>query len=151
MKAADSADAAAFRAANNLFDDHFYEQAEAAFANFAVTFTNSPLVPDAVLRQAKARLERTNYAGAIELLSARTGTAGSRADEYLLWLGEANYRQGTNRLAAETFAKLIKDFPASTNRLDAVIREARAYKRMADWGRVVELLQATNGVFQTAI
>ena len=148
---ADSADIAAFKTAKNLLDDKFYEKAEAAFAQFAATFTNSPWMPDAILGQANARLEQTNYAGAIELLSARIGGAGTRADKYLLWLGEAYYRQGTNRLAAETFAKLSKDFPASTNRLEAVIREARAYKKMADWGRVVELLGATNGVFRTAI
>src|SRR5207249_9859311 len=99
----------------------------------------------------QARLERTNYAGAIELLSARIGAAGSRTDKYLLGLGEAYYRQGTNRLAAETFAKLIKDFPASTNRLQAVIREAQAYKRLSDWGRVIDLLEPANGVFKTAI
>src|SRR5205085_12487946 len=79
------------------------------------------------------------------------GADGTRADSYLLWLGRAYYRQGTNRLAAETFSKLVKDFPASTNRLSAVIEQAQAYKRTSDWNRVVDLLQITNGLLQNAI
>src|SRR5258706_11906357 len=85
---ADSADTAAFKTAKNFLDDKFYEKAEAAFAQFATTFTNSPWLPDAILGQANARLEQTNYAGAIELLSTRIGAAGARADKNLFWVGE---------------------------------------------------------------
>ena len=92
---ADCADTAAFKTAKNLLDDKFYEKAEAAFAQFAVTFTNSLWLPDAILGQADARLEQTNYAGAkhkkyagaLQLLSPRIGSAGTRVDKYLLWLG----------------------------------------------------------------
>jgi len=53
VSGADSADTAAFKTAKNLLDDKFYEKAEAAFAQFAATFTNSPWLPDAILGQAE--------------------------------------------------------------------------------------------------
>ena len=54
---------------------------------------------EAILLQAEARLELTNYAGAIELLSAHQGAAGTNADEYLFWLAEAHARKGDYRAA----------------------------------------------------
>jgi TolA-binding protein len=146
-----AADEAAYQTGQNALDGLFYQKAETTFAQFATTFTNSPLLPAAILGQAIARVKQTNYTGAIELLTSRMAGAGSRTDQYLLWLGEAYYSQGSNALAAQSLEKLIKDLPLSTNRLDAVIREARAYKRMSDWGKIVEILQAPNGVFQTAV
>jgi TolA-binding protein len=149
--AAVAPDEAAYQTGLNALEGLFYEKAEATFAQFATTFTNSPFLPAAVLWQAVARVKQTNYTGAVELLTNRMGSAGSRGDQYLLWLGEAYYSQGSNALAVQAFAKLIKDFPLSTNRLDAVIREARAYRKMSDWGKMAEILQATDGVFQTAV
>jgi TolA-binding protein len=151
-RAAMPADEAALRSGIGFLEGGFYQKADAAFTEFAATFTNSPWLPEVFLRQAQARLEQTNYTGAIELLTAKMGSAGPRAHEYLFWLGQAYYRQVTNnQLAAETFAKLIKDFPASTNRLTAALWQARVYKRTSDWARVVDLLQLTNGLLQTGI
>lgn len=145
----------AFETATKAFHDTFYERAEAQFAEFRQKYPASPRLPEAILLQAQARLELSNYAGAIELLSAHQPAAGTNADQYQFWLAEAHSRKGDWRAATEAFAKLGKEFPASSRRLEAVIGEAAARAALAptdpaEWPRVIALLQDTNGVFQSA-
>ena len=149
LMGATSPESRAFDAAANAFRGTFYDRAEAEFADFCQKFPQSPRLAEAILFQAEARLEQTNYAGAIELLSSRQSTAGTLADQYLFWLAEVCLRKGDYRTAADSFAKLVKEYPASSRRLEAAIREATARAKLAEWPRVVELLKETNGVFQT--
>ncbi len=145
----------AFDAAYQAFQDTFYGRAETGFADFCQKFPASPRLAEAILLQAEARIELTNYAGAIALLSAHQAIAGTNADQYLFWLAEANLRKGEYRAASEGFARLVKEFPASSRCLEADIGEASAWAALAraepsEWPRVIQLLQQTNGVFQTA-
>ena len=94
----------------------FYDRAEAGFAAFCQKFPNSPRLAEAILLQAEARVQLSNYAGAIELLVRPPEDAGTNADQYLFWLGEANLRQGDYRAASDGFARLVKEFPASSRR-----------------------------------
>ncbi len=152
--AASAADRA-FDAARKALDDTFYARAEAQFADFSQKFPASPRLPEAILLQAEARIKLTNYAGAIALLSANQAKAGTNADEYLFWLGEAYAGKGDWRSASATFASLVKEYPASTRCLAASIKEAQALSALArtepaEWQRVIGLLEQTNGVFQSA-
>jgi tetratricopeptide (TPR) repeat protein len=152
--AASAADRA-FDAAVKAFQDTFYARAEAQLADYCQKFPASPRLPEAILVQAQARLELTNYAGAIELLTANQGNAATNADQYLFWLAEANYRKGDYRAAGNAFAKLVSDFPASPRCLESALGEASAHAALAraepaEWQRVISLLQQTNGVFQYA-
>src|SRR5207302_1955387 len=117
LGAANSAENRVFEAAANAFRGTFYDRAEAEFADFAQKFPQSTRLPEAILFQAEARLEQTNYAGAIELLSTHQDTAGTRADQYLFWLAETYFRKGDFRTAADSFAKMVKDFATSARRL----------------------------------
>jgi len=141
----------AFNAATNTFRLGFYDQAESAFASFVETHTNSPHLAEAILYQAEARIQRTNYAGAIELLSAHLGAADTNADQYVFWLSEAQFRKGDYAAARDAFAKLVKEFPASARRLEAGIGEATARMKLGDWAGVVAVLQQADGVFQSAV
>ena len=152
--AASAADRA-FDAAVKAFQDTFYARAEAELADFCQKFPTSPRLAEAILVQAQARLELTNYAGAIELLTANQGKAGTNADQYLFWLAQAHYRKGDYGAAGDAFAKLVKEFPASSRCLEAALGEASARSALApadpaEWQRVIGLLQQTNGVFQSA-
>src|ERR1051325_42214 len=109
LPAASSEQQRDFAAATKSFNDGFYARAETGFASFVQTYTNSTLLPEVILFQARARLEQTNYAGAIELLSSRLSAAGTNADQYAFSLAEAYARKGDNRAAADAFAKLTKD------------------------------------------
>jgi TolA-binding protein len=144
-----------FNTAVELFKGTFYAQAEAQLADFCQKNPTSPRLPEAVLVQAQARLELTNYAGAIELLTANQGKAGTNADQYLFWLGTAYSRKGDWRAAVDTFAKLVKEQPTSSRCLEANLGEASARSALAqtepaEWQRVIGLLQETNGLFQSA-
>jgi TolA-binding protein len=152
--AASAADRA-FDAAVKAFQDTFYARAEAQLADYCQKFPASPRLAEAILVQAQARIELTNYAGAIELLTASQGKAGTNADQYLFWLAQARYRKGDYGAACDAFAKLVKEFPASSRCLEAALGEASACSALAsedpaEWQRVIGLLQQTNGVFQSA-
>ena len=154
LRAASPADRA-FDAAVKAFQDTFYGRAEAQLADFRQKYPDSPRLTEAILLQAQARIELTNYAGAIALLTSHRAQAGTNADQYLFWLGEAYSRNGDWKLAAETDAKLVKEFPTSPRCLEATLGEASAKAALAqatpaEWAGVVALLQQTNGVFESA-
>lgn len=148
--AAGAAEKAAFEAAANAFNETVWDRAEAEFARFAQTYTNSTRLPEVFLYQAEARLKQANYAGALELLAAHQGQAGKLADSYVFWQGEALLEKGEHAGAIDTFERLLRDFPASTNRLRAAVRRAAAQSKLGQWPRVVENLQQANGPLQTA-
>ncbi len=151
LSAASSAENRAFNSATTAFQLGFYDRAEAAFGSFTQVFTNSTRRAEAILYQAEARLHQTNYAGAIELLSAHQAIAGTNADQYLFWLAEANFRKGDYPAATNTFAKLAREFPASARGLEAGIGEATARAKLSDWAGVIEVLQRQEGVFRKAV
>jgi TolA-binding protein len=149
--AASAAEARTFSAATNLFSLGFYGPAEAAFGNFALTYSNSTHLAEAVLYQAEARIELTNYAGATSLLSAHQARAGTNADQYAFWLAEARFRAGDYPAARDGFARLVVEFPASSRRLEAGIGEATARMRLGDLPGAIEVLQRPGGAFQSAV
>jgi TolA-binding protein len=148
----------AFNVAKSSFDFNAYKEAEVELAQFVQTFTNSPLIPEAVLYQAEARLKLTNDDGALSLLQTHQAEAGRWADEYLFWQGEAHLQKGerfpaepgqSNYLAAaELFAKLRSQFPSSPRCLEAVIEEAEARRELSDWQSMVSLLKQPDGLYQ---
>ena len=151
LLAATPAETRAFQAAEKEFQDSFYQQADRDFADFIQKYPSSQHLPEAFLYQAEARIRLANYAGALEVLAAHQGQAGKLADEYLFWQGEASFQKGDPRAAAESFARLLQQFPASPRRLEAVVREATARASLSEWARVIDLLQKTNGVFQAEL
>jgi TolA-binding protein len=86
----------------------------------------------------------------IDLLSANLGKAGPWADQYLFWLALAWLESGNYQAAADAFARVVNDFPASTNRLEAIVREATARFNLKDWAGVTNRLRQADGVFQQA-
>ncbi len=122
-------------------------------ANSWPSFTNSPHRGDAILCLARARLEQSNYTGAIELLQKASPAAGKLAADYLFWIAKARFSAGDYTNAAEGFAavaKEAKDFPDFSSRLEAAYDEAEAHARTRDWPGVVRLLQQANGPFRQA-
>jgi TolA-binding protein len=137
----------AFEAAARAFEDGVFDLAERDFAAFVQTFPASPRVSEAILYRARAALRQQQARAAIDLLTTNAARAATMADQYQYWLAEA-HRQSTNYpAAAEGFAKLTRDFPNSTRLLEASYGEALARFKLQEWGRVVDLLRNTNGIF----
>ncbi|MEI8289209.1 MAG: tetratricopeptide repeat protein [Verrucomicrobiota bacterium] len=137
----------AYAAALAAFQDKIWDRAETQFAQFARNYRQSTNVPMARLLQAQAVIKQGRFAEASTLLAANHPAAGKLADQYVRWLGEAQYGQGNFSAAAETFAGLVRNFPDSPLNLGAVIGAAAAREKLGEWSRVDELLGATNGVF----
>jgi tetratricopeptide (TPR) repeat protein len=147
-RGAPPADEAAFRAAFNLFQDFQYPLAETNFSNFLAVFTNSTHRADAILYLARARLEQSNYNGAINLLEATFAGARDLTPDYVFWIAKARLKAGDYPRAAEGFSNLVKNSPHSPRALEAAYDEADACARMGRWPEVIRLLQPADGAFR---
>jgi len=149
--AATSAEDTAFKSASTALTETIWDKAEAEFDGFVHTFTNSARLPQAVLFQAEARFKQGKFTGVIELLSSWQSKAGKLGDEYLFWTGEAYLQKGDFRAADGTFLQLSANYPASPRRLEAAVEQAGARAQLQQWPQVTELLEQTNGVFQSSV
>jgi TolA-binding protein len=124
-------------------------RAETASASFLKNHPTSEHFADVALIEAQALYKQQKYTNMIELLSTpQIQAVKGVADQFTYWMAEAQYYLSNYHDAAETFARLVKDYPASTRRLDAAVEEADARVQMADWPHVVEKLGPSDGVFQ---
>lgn len=140
----------AYAAAVSAFQDSLWSRAETAFDKFVQKYPDSSRVAEAVLLQAEAQFKQGKLTNAIALLTARKAGAGNLADQYIYWMGEAQFQSGNLSAAAETFISLTRDFPASLLRLRAVVEAAAAWAQLEEWPQLSALLEQTNGVFQGA-
>ncbi len=140
-----------FNAAAKAFQDLNHERAEREFGDFVRVWTNSARRGEAMLFQARARHARTNFVGAIELLTTGLPQAGKLVDQYQFWLGEARFEAGQFDKAAETYALLVRDFTNSPHFLAAAHNEALARFKLGNQGtKVVSLLSDPTSAFQRA-
>ncbi|HUA67961.1 MAG TPA: tetratricopeptide repeat protein [Candidatus Saccharimonadales bacterium] len=139
----------AFAAAASAFQDGMWSRAEVEFAEFAEKYPKSERVAEAMLLQAEADFKQQKYLEAIDLLTASESRAGKFADQYVYWLGEAQFQNENYAAAAAVFARLVQDFPDSHWRLDSVVNEAAARAKLDQWPQVSALLEKPDGVFQT--
>jgi outer membrane protein assembly factor BamD (BamD/ComL family) len=140
-----------FNAAVSAFQDEMWSHAETQFAQFARKFLASTNLPQARLLQAQAQFQQQQFTNAISLLASNLPSAGAFADQYVYWIGEAQFQGGDFFDSAETFDSLAKNHPESPLALRAVIGETAALTHAGAWPRVVASLSATNGVFQNAV
>ena len=141
----------ALAAAENSFHLGFWERAEKQFAAAAEKApVKSELRAQAVLRQAQARFKLGRFTNAVELLSTRQREAGALADQYQFLIGEAQFQNSNYTNAAETYARLVKDYTNSAYFTEAAYNQALARSRFGDWPGVESLLQEPGGAFQKA-
>jgi TolA-binding protein len=153
---ADAADdeAVAFKAAYQAFRDFLNtplaERAERELGEFVRKYTNSAHLPEAVLLQARAAFSLKKVPAALELLQNGLDQAGPWADQYRFWLGKMRLESADYLGAAAEFSRLLKDYPASTRRLEASYHEALAHFMRQEWAVAVDLLRTPDGSFQKA-
>jgi TolA-binding protein len=140
----------AFAAAARSFEDGFFQRAERELGEFVQKFPASERVAEAVLLQAQSRYELGQHEGVIELLTHRLAAAGSWADRYRFWIAEAKFARGDYAGAADGYAQLLKDYPASARRLEASYAEAHARFKLGEVQATIDLLRQPAGAFQQA-
>jgi outer membrane protein assembly factor BamD (BamD/ComL family) len=137
----------AYATASTDFQSEMWSRAETGFAQFALNYPKSTNAPMAVLLSAQAQFKQAKFPAAIKSLTAAQAKAGSLADQYAVWIAEAQFAGKNFADAAESFAALTKNFPDSPLRLRAAVEAAAAYEKLGDWTKLSSLLGDTNGVF----
>lgn len=145
------AETKAFKTATYLFEDKIYSIAEKSFGEFLAKYPNSEHRPEAVLFQARARFQQSNYAGAMQLLQGNLPQAGRLADQYYFWLGRSLQESGKPQEATENFSQLIKNFPQSSLHAEACYFQALIFSRRNDWAQIIDLLSRPDGDFQKSV
>lgn len=143
-------EAKALASAKELYRLKMWERAEQEFAEFIKEYPKSENLAEAVSLQAQAQFEQRKYDAVLALLQPRIGAAGGLADQYLFWLGQAQWARTNYTAAAATFGKLAREHSTSPRRLEAAINEAAALGRLEQWTNVVELLKRSDGPFRQA-
>jgi TolA-binding protein len=141
----------AYTAAVNAFQDEMWGRAETQFARFTRNFPDSTNVPQARLLQAQAAFKQRAFAHVVKLLTTNLAAAGNLADQYVYWIGEAQFQSGDFSKAAASFDLLAGNYPESPLRLRAVVEAASAFAQLAAWQQLVALLENNDGVFQRAV
>lgn len=139
-----------FTAAAAAFQDGMWSRAEVEFAQFIEKYPQSRSLPQAVLMQAQADFNQSKLLEAIKLLQDHEASAGPLADQYVYWIGQAQFQNEDYGDATNTFARLASAFPNSKWQLDAIVNEAAADAKLSQWGQVTALLQKSGGIFQEA-
>src|SRR5271170_7929513 len=103
----------AYAAAASAFQDAMWSRAETEFAQFAAKYPKSTNATEAVLLQAQAEFQQGKFTEVVTLLSTRKAGAGKLADQYVYWIGEAQFQGGDFSTAANTFISLAQNFPES--------------------------------------
>ncbi|MDB6112966.1 MAG: Tetratricopeptide domain protein [Pedosphaera sp.] len=151
LQAANSVETKAFQAAGEKFRLGFWLQAEGEFADFAKKYPTSEHYTEAVLFEAQAQFKLHKYPAVIALLAAEQPRAGTAADQFAFWTGQAQF-EGTNYSGAvETFARLLKEYPTSGRRLEAALGQAEAQSKLQNWQLVIDALREPAGPFQQAV
>src|SRR5277367_1153249 len=142
----------AYAAAVSAFQDGMWNRAEIEFDQFTKKFPNSTNAPEAVLMQAQAEFKQGKFTNAITQLTDpnNLAKAGTLADQYVYWTGEAQFQITNYSGAAEIWTALAQNFPQSPLQLRAVVEASASYAQLDDWSQVEKILGETNGVFQRA-
>ena len=151
LLAASAQEDRAYAAAVSAFQYADFSRAELAFSNFTARFPSSTNAAQAALLQAEAEFKLGQLTNAIALLNSRMARAGSLADQYVYWIGEAQFLNDNLPGAADTFISLVQKFPDSPLRLRAVVEAASARAALTEWLSVGVLLGESDGVFQQAV
>jgi len=147
---AGAAENRAFTNALKSVEGKWWDNADRELAAFLEKYPKSERRAEAVLLQAQTRCQMHAASGAVELLTTNLAAAGTLADEYQFWIGEAELLGSNYVAAAAAYARVGEQFPASGRRADAVFGEARAFARLGDWPRVAALLGTPDSAFQQA-
>ncbi|MGA2854431.1 MAG: tetratricopeptide repeat protein, partial [Verrucomicrobiota bacterium] len=152
LSAASTREQRAYGVAVLDFQHEKWSRAETEFGQFVGKYKESTNAPMALLLEAQAQFKQGKFTNAIALLAdaRHQAKAGTLADQYAYWIGEAQFQIGDFSNAAETWIALAQKFPESQSRLRAVVEAAAAFGQMTNWSRVDDLLGDTNGVFQRA-
>ncbi len=153
LQAANSAEDRAYERVHNAASNlQRWDRAEMEATNFIKNYPTSEHFGNVVMIEAQALFKQQKYAGMIDLLSTpQVQAVKGVADQSAYWTAEAQYKLTNYHDAADTFARLVKEYTNSIYRLDAAVEEADARSKLGDWKIVIEKLGQRDGTFQQMV
>ena len=147
-----------FRSARRSFEDNWFDRAEREFTDFLAKYPAAKQRAEAVLMQARARLEQQkelpeaqrSFASVVEPLQTGIASAGEWAPHYAYWIAEAHFEKGDYAQAAAAYEKVIRDFPQSEVVLNACLGQALAKFKQGDLTGAVNVLRRPDSAFAKA-
>ncbi|HZV34300.1 MAG TPA: tetratricopeptide repeat protein, partial [Verrucomicrobiae bacterium] len=115
---------------------------------FIKKYAQSDYVPDVLAVEAKAMFKQQKWDAVIAKFSNGPTNAVKVADKLAYWTARSYFEKNNYRAAAENFARLGREHPSSTLRLESIYRECECYAKLDEWQRVIEELRESNGAFQ---
>src|SRR5271154_4244746 len=91
-------------------------RAEEAAAKFIAKYPAAENYSKVVLFEAQAQYKQGKCGELVELLTTNQSRAGAQGDQFNYWLGQGYFCGSDYHLAAETFARLVRNYPASSLR-----------------------------------
>ena len=90
---------------------------------------------EAAYQAALVQLRAKDYAGAVKALRAfaKRYSASPLRDSAQYWLGEIHYVEGRHAEALEAFQVLVRDFPDSAKRADALLKTGLCQVELRQW------------------
>ncbi len=140
----------AFDAAVRALESGFADKAAADLAEFVAGNPASPLVPQAILLEARSRAQIGQLDAAADLLVARLESLGPLKDQALYLLGDVNLRRNRFQEAEQAFRRLAAEFPESSLLLKAGFSQALALFRGGDPAAAASLLANPTNAFARA-
>ncbi|HXD01459.1 MAG TPA: tetratricopeptide repeat protein [Verrucomicrobiae bacterium] len=154
----------AWKAADMSFGEQDWLRAEGEYGRFIKKYPDSEYYAEAVLGEAQARFHLAekkefnqaesrpwSYKDVISLLTAQRGRADDKADAFAYWLAEAYYAVPDYSAAADTYARLAREFTNSIYRTEALAKEADTRLQLGEKDRVIQLLGDPDGAFQQEV
>lgn len=115
---------------------------------FIKKYPESQFLPDVMGVELRAIFKQGRFDSVIAKASVLQTNAVKAADQFAYWTARSYFEKGNYNAAAENFARLGREHPGSPLRLESIYRECEAYAKSAEWQRVVETLNETNGAFR---
>ena len=150
LLAASTREERALAAAQLTFNDKIFDRAETELTQFLRNYPKSSSLPAAALLLAQAQFQQEKYSDALETLAVYRDNAGALADKFLYWTAEAQFQTNGFAPAAESFSRVVRNFPDSPLRLTAAVEAAAAWEKTGDWSKISALLGDAGGIFQHA-
>jgi TolA-binding protein len=141
----------AFDAAVRTLQSGFAAQAAGQFDEFARAHPESPLVPEALLLESRARADLGQLDAAAELISRHLDRFGNLRDRALHALGEIHLRREDPAAAAAAFERLLREIPQSPLVPQAGFGQALALFRAGRYAQASELLASPTNAFARAV
>jgi TolA-binding protein len=123
--------------ARTFLEQQLYDKAADEYQFYLETFTNQTGQAQALVGRGWALWHRARYAEAATVFEKACGAATDAVEkeQCLFKSGDALFASGQYKLASETYARVLREFPATTLTPQVTFQLAESLSRLREWAR----------------